>query len=260
MNLSSLKTRVAAVAVATVILSSTHMLRADVVTYIDFFNKSQSVSTNNAVVTNSTSSAGAIGGFRTLTLNVSGGDPEFPQNATATVSSNTQRFSLSTPDDTIALFEIKWGGAGGTNGIGPVDFTGGFGIMPLVGSTLNFSLRNSDVPSPFTWTFTDSSNNVASYAGTFPAKTATSPALPYAISIGSFSGAGIIDWTSINFITLSGGGIDSLDMGIFGPVYVSAAIPEPATWAAAGLLLLAAVYIRWRRSRTATAVETPATA
>ena len=260
MSLSSFKAHVVGIAVAVVTLSSTHTLRADVVTYIDLFNRSQNLSTNNAIVTNTTTSAGAIGGFRTLTLNVSGGDPEFPQNASATVSSNSQRFSLSTPDDTIALFEIKWGGAGGTNGIGGYDFTGGFGFMPLAESTLNFSLRNSDVPSPFTWTFTDSSNNVASYAGTFPAHSSTNPAIPYAISLASFSGAGVVNWTSINFITLAGGGIDSLDMGIIAPIYVSAAIPEPGTWAAAGLLLLAAIYIRWRRSRSAATEDAPAAA
>lgn len=37
-------------------------------------------------------------------------------------------------------------------------------------------------------------------------------------------------------------------------------VPEPGTWAAAGLLIVAAGYVRWRRSRSATAAETPAAA
>lgn len=234
--------------------SSTH---AAVVTYIDLFNTSQQISTNNAVVTNTVTSAGAIGGYRTLVMNTSGGDPEFPQNSTITVSTNTQRFTLSSPSDTVSFFEIKWGGADGTNGFGPVDFTDALGTnFSLGGSTLDFKLRSADQANNFTWTFTDTANNVATYTGNFPAYSSTNPALPYAISLASFSGSGTIDWTSINFITLAGGGISDLDMGIFAPISVTARpIPEPGTWAAAGLLLLTALYIRWRRSQAAATQE-----
>jgi hypothetical protein len=235
---------------------------AAVVTYIDLFSTSQQISTNNATVTNTVASAGAIGGFRTLALNTSGGDPEFPQNSTITVSTNTQRFTLSTPADTVSNFEIKWGGAGGTSGFGPVDFTGALGTnFSLVSSTLNFALRSADQANPFTWTFTDVANNTATYSGTFPIRSSTNPALPYALSLASFSGSGFIDWTSINFISLAGGGVVDLDMGIFAPISVTAQpIPEPGTWAAAGLLLLTAVYIRWRRSRSTAPEEAPAAA
>jgi hypothetical protein len=236
---------------------------AAVVTYIDLFSTSQQISTNNATLTNTVSSLGAIGGFRTLTLSTSGGDPEFPQNSFITVSTNTQRFTLSTPADTVSNFEIKWGGAGGTSGFGPVDFTGALGTnFSLPTSTLNFALRSADQANIFTWTFIDVASNSATYTGTFPIHSSTNPALPYALSLAAFSGSGVIDWTSINFITLAGGGVVDLDMGIFAPISVTAQpIPEPGTWAAAGLLLLTAVYIRWRRSRgAATQEEASATA
>lgn len=236
--------------------------KAAVVTYIDLFNTAQQISTNNAIVTNTVSSAGAIGGFRTMTLNTSGGDPEFPQNSAITVSAGTQRFTLSTPADTVSNFELKWGGAGGTSGFGPVDFTGALGTnFSLPTSTLNFALRSADQANNFTWTFTDTANNVASYTGTFPIRNATNPALPYALSLASFSGSGIVDWTSINFITLAGGGVFDLDMGIFAPISVTAQpIPEPGTWVAASLLLLTAGYIRWRRSRATLTREATAAA
>jgi len=261
MRNKTLKTSFGLLTVAIFAVGSTSG-NAAVVTYIDLFNTAQQIATNNAIVTNTVSSAGAIGGFRTLTLNTSGGDPEFPQNSTITVSSGTQRFTLSTPADTVSNFEIKWGGAGGTSGFGPVDFTGALGTnFSLPGSTLNFALRSADQANSFTWTFTDTANNVASYAGTFPIHSSTNPALPYALSLASFSGSGIIDWTSINFITLAGGGVVDLDMGIFAPVSVTAQpIPEPGTWVAAGLLLLTAGYIRWRRSRSTSTEEAPAAA
>jgi hypothetical protein len=261
MKNKTLRATLGSLAAAVFALGSTSG-NAAVVTYIDLFNTGQQVSTNNAIVTNTVSSAGAIGGFRTLTLNTSGGDPEFPQNSAITVSSLTQRFTLSTPADTVSNFEIKWGGAGGTSGFGPVDFTGALGTnFSLPSSTLNFALRSTDQANSFTWTFTDTANNVASYTGTFPIHSSTNPALPYALSLASFGGSGIVDWTSINFITLAGGGVVDLDMGIFAPISVTAQpIPEPGTWAAAGLLLLTAVYIRWRRSRSTTTEEAPAVA
>jgi hypothetical protein len=123
---------------------------------------------------------------------------------------------------------------------------------------LNFSLRTADIASPYTWTFRDTNNVTATYASTFPVN--ATPSINYAISLADFANGGAIDWSSINFITLSGGGVPSLDLVLGAPFSVTAAaIPEPGTWAAAGLLLLTAVYIRWRRSRgAATQEETPA--
>ena len=234
---------------------------ASVVTYIDLFQTSQQIATNNATLTNTVASTGAIGGFRTLTLSTFGGDPEFPQNSSITVSTNTTRFTLSTPADTVSNFTIKWGGAGGNSGFGPVDFTGALGTnLSLSKSTLNFALRSADQANSFTWTFTDVANNTATYAGTFPIRSSTNPALPYALSLASFSGSGVIDWTSINFISLAGGGVVDLDMGILAPISVTAqTIPEPGTWAVAALLLSVATYTLWRR-RQNTGAEPVATA
>ncbi|MFM8230920.1 MAG: PEP-CTERM sorting domain-containing protein, partial [Chthoniobacterales bacterium] len=93
-----------------------------------------------------------------------------------------------------------------------------------------------------------------------PYNSVTNPAQAYAISLNSFIGAGSINWSSINFITLSGGGISSLDMSLGGAFSVNAQpIPEPGTWAAAGLLVLTAFYIRRRRMRAANE-EAPAAA
>lgn len=232
-----------------VLLLTAHAANAAVVTYIDFFNTSQTLSTNNATVSSTVSSPGALGSFRTLSLVTSGGDPDFPQNSTTTVSAGTQRFALSSPTDTTSAFEIKWGGAGGTAGLGGVDFASGLDTLSLTKSKLNFSLRSADQLSSFTWTFIDTLSNVASYTGNFPAHSSANPAIPYAISLASFTGAGIVNWSSINFITLAGGGLE-LDLSMPAPLSVSAEpIPEPGTWAAAGLLLTAGLYIRWRRTR-----------
>jgi len=251
-------------AVIVLLGAATPSLKADVVTYIDLLTTTQTVSALNSTNTSTVAATNALGGFRTFSLSSIDNDPDLG-NTIMRVSTNAPigpRFSLSTPTDATSSFSITWGGAGGTNGLGGVDFFGGFGapgISGLTNSFLSFSLRSADLASSFTWTFTDTINNVASYTGSFPTHSSTNPAIAYAISLASFSGAGTIDWTSINFITLSGGGLE-LDLSLASPIYVTTPVPEPGTWAAAGLLLLTAIYIRWRRSRTATAVETPAAA
>ena len=169
------------------------------------------------------------------------------------------RFSLTTPTDTTTSFEIKWGGSGGTAGLGGIDFFGGFPVSGLPSSTLNFALRSADVAgSSYTWSFIDTANNVASYSSTFPIHSSTNPAISYAISLASFSGSGIVDWSSINFITLSGGGLE-LDLSLRAPIYVTTPVPEPGTWAVGVLLLGGAAYTLWRR-RQNTVVEASATA
>ncbi len=233
---------------------------AGVVTYIDLFDiPDQLIATNNASVTNTVATTGAIGGFRTLSLTTSGGNPFFGP-AILGVDSTADELLLSTPSGATSFFQAKWGGAGGTAGLGGVDLTGGATNFTLFNSFLNFTLTYTDQPNNFTWTVTDTSTNVATYASSFPQLIGTNPAIPYAISLASFSGAGLVDWTSINFISLSGGGPVSLDLTLKGPVTLAAGVPEPGTWATAGLLLLTALYIRWRRSRSATAEDAPAAA
>lgn len=235
--------------------------QAGVVTYIDLFNiPNQLIATNNATVTNTVATTGAIGGFRTLSLNTTGGNPFFGP-AILGVDSTANELLLSTPSGATSFFQAKWGGAGGTAGLGGVDLTGGDTNFTLDTSVLNFTLTYTDQPNNFTWTVTDTSSNVATYTSSFPTLVGTNPAIPYAISLASFTGAGLVDWTSINFISLSGGGPVSLDLTLKGPVTLATGVPEPGTWATAGLLLLTALYIRWRRSRSsATPQETPAAA
>jgi hypothetical protein len=142
-----------------------------------------------------------------------------------------------------------------------VDFRGGIAAtnFNLTSSTLNFTLRSADVASGYTWSFIDTNSNVATYSSTFPSHSSVNPAISYAISLASFSGSGIVDWSSINFITLSGGGLE-LDLSLRAPISVTAApIPEPGTWAVGALLLGGAAYTFWRR-RQNTVIAPPAAA
>jgi len=248
----------ACIAPAVIFLSFPRLSEAGVVTYIDLFNvPDQLIATNNATVTNTVTTAGAIGGFRTLTLSTSGGNPLFGP-AILGVDSTAQELLLSTPVGATSFYEARWGGAGGTAGLssvipGGADLTGGATNFTLNNSFLNFALSYADQPNNFTWTFTDTSSNVASYTASFPQLITPNPAISYAVSLASFSGAGTIDWTSINFISLSGGGPISLDLTLSSPVTLAAGIPEPGTWATAALLLTVAAYTMWRRRQTAAA-------
>jgi hypothetical protein len=237
------------------------LLNASVITYIDLFDiPDQLIATNNATVTNTVATTGAIGGYRTLRLNTTGGNPFFGP-AILGVDSTAQELLLSTPSGATSFYEIKWGGAGGTSGLGGVDLTGGATNFTLNNSFLNVTLSYTDQPNNFTWTVTDTMTNVATYTSSFPQLLPPNPAITYAVSLASFSGAGLVDWTSINFISLSGGGPVGLDLTLASPVSIAAGVvPEPGTWATAGLLLLTALYIRRRRSRSAKEQEAPAAA
>lgn len=250
-------------AATTLLLLAGPRAEALVVTYIDLLDTTQLVATNNATVTDTIASANSIGGFRTISLTTTGGNPLFGPSIFG-VDGSAQEVLLSTPSNHIPFYELRWGGAGGTAGLasvipGGADLTGGAGYFGLGNTFVNFSLLAADVPSNFTWTFTDTSANVATYTGTIAPHSSANPAIEYAVGLASFSGAGSVNWSSINFISLSGGGPVSLDLSFGAPISV-AVVPEPGTWAAAALLLLAAVYIRWRRSRSTVSEEAPAAA
>jgi hypothetical protein len=232
---------------------------AGVVTYIDLFDvPDQIVATNNATVSNTVASVGAIGGYRTLTLTTSGGNPFFGPVILG-IDSSAQELLLNTPSSATSFYDVTWGGVGGTAGLGGVDLTGGATNFTLNNSFLNFTLSFSDQPNNFTWTVTDTSSNVASYTASFPTLISPNPAIAYAVSLASFSGAGTVDWTSINFISLSGGGPISLDLTLASPITLAAGIPEPGTWATAALLLGGAAYTVWRRRKNS-ATPAPAAA
>jgi hypothetical protein len=248
--------------IAALLFTGLPTAHAAVVTYIDMLTNpaAQIISTNNATVTNTVPSTSAIGAFRTLVLDTKGGSSFGPPPGFLGVDGSTARLILLSGDAT-NNFSAIWAGADGTSGFAPVDFTGGLGTnFSLLKSTLNFSVLNADVSSPFTWTFRDASTNTATFSGTLT--NTSSPGINYAISLASFNPSSpLFDWSSVNFISLSGGGY-GLDLTLSGAISVTAqSIPEPGTWAAAGLLLLTAVYIRWRRSRGAVSdEEAPASA
>ncbi len=212
---------------------------------------SQSLSVLSGANTNTTAASGAIGGFRTITLVA---NTEGDISSAFAVSTNSRRLTLSTPPDATANFSVTWGGAGGTNGLGGLDLIGG-NLTPSQ-SNLKFNVRRADFASSFTWSFIDTLSQTSSFTGTFPVEPVADPELPFSIALSSFTGS--INWNSINFITLSGGGVDDLDLVLSTAnlpfsveTTVMAPVPEPGTWAAAALLAGVAGFIHWRRRRVA---------
>lgn len=215
---------------------------------IDPFTTFQIVATNNATVTN-TVAATSIGGFRTLILSSTGGSTNV--NTILGIDNTSQELILNAPPGATPSFDILWAGAGGTNGLGGFDFGAGQ-PLDLLTSILSFALTSTDQANDFTWTFTDSLNNSATYTGSFPALAATNPPLPFNISLASFANAGSINWNAINSINFSGGDASGVDMTAAAPFQVVAStVPEPGTWAllATGLALTALALRRKAKSR-----------
>ncbi len=264
MNPTSLKAAIC-INLAAILCLVAPAARAGVV-YIDKLTTLQTNAVTYDSSTNTTiASVDAVGNFRTIDLSSTGNDANFEDSRLRVLTNalgGGPRLALGSGLDATANFTVTWGGANGTAGLGGIDFRDGAAAtnFSLIKSTLDFSLLTSDLPNSITWTFTDTSANVATYVHSIPTKPVLNPITQYSISLNSFVGAGSIDWSSINFITLSGGGIPSLDLTLGGAFSVNAQpIPEPGTWAAAGLLVLTALYIRRRRMRAATE-EAPAAA
>lgn len=217
---------------------------------IDPFTTTQLISTNNATETN-TVPATSIGGFRTLVLSTTGGDPFFGSTILG-VDSTSQQLILNTPAAATPSFQVIWAGEGGTNGLGGVAFGNGQ-PLDLFTSVLSFSLGSTDQPNNFTWSFTDTNNNTATYTSTFPVHSSGDAPLPFDITLDSFANATNIDWNAIDVISFSGGNASGLDMTAIAPFQVVAStVPEPGTWAllASGLAVTALVLRRRsRRSR-----------
>jgi MYXO-CTERM domain-containing protein len=210
---------------------------------IDSLGTTNAVETTLTGVTNTVAAIGAIGGYRTMTLNPTANEEGVSIKLEVTA---TKRLILSTPSGATASFSVTWGGAGGTNGLGGIDLIAG--NPDASQSRLKFNLRSADFASNFTWSFTDTQSQTASYTGNFPVESSSPPELPYDIALASFSGS--INWNSINFITFSGGGVPELDLNVSAPFSVETTpVPEPGTWAAAALLAGVAGFIHWRRRR-----------
>lgn len=201
---------------------------ATVTNTIDGLTTFQSLSAENSSTNNTVASAAAIGGFRTVTLTSTGNDPGFP--TTLSVSAANTRMTLNTPEGPTPTFRMLWGGAGGTNGLGGINFGAGQ-PLDLFTSFLSFSLRSTDQESNFTWDFTDTNNTTASYTGTFPVHSSTNPPLSFNIRLNDFSNSASINWSAIDFISFSGGGATGMDMSIPAPFQViGSSVPEPSTW------------------------------
>ena len=242
-----------------------HQAHAGVVTYIDLLDQDQlvearrSTATNTVTTTSTVASSNSIGGFRTMAVSITSTNGSTNTPTSFEVAAGTA--ALNSPNNHIPRYELKWGGIGGTNGLGGVDITGGTPNFTLANTLVQFSLITSDsTNNTFTWKFTDTANNVATYVSSFPENVDPNPAINYSIALTSFVGAGLVNWQSINFISLSGVGRAGYDVSFGAPFSVAAGVPEPGTWAAAGLLVLSALYVRWRRSRSTSAEEAPAAA
>jgi hypothetical protein len=169
------------------------------------------------------------------------------ENTSLFISSTTQRLTLNTPVDSTPSFQIKWGGANGNTGLA-ADFGAGQ-PLDLFTSYLSFSLRGTDISSDFAWQFTDSVGNTATYNGSFPIHSSTSPALPFVISLDSFANAGAVNWNAIDYIVFSGGGQEDLDMTVNAPFQVVAStVPEPGTWALFVTGLAVTTFVLRRRA------------
>lgn len=202
---------------------------AQVTNNIDGLTTYQKLSATNSSVTDTVASGAAIGGFRTVMLTSSNNDPGSP--TVLLVSDTNARVTLSTPQGPTSTFTMLWGGAGGTNGLGGVNFGAGQIIDPLA-SFLTFQLRSTDQVSSFTWSFTDTNSATGTYTGSFPVYASTNPFLNFSIALSDFSNSGSVNWSAIDFISFSGGGVPELDLSVPAPFQVVAStVPEPRTWA-----------------------------
>jgi len=221
---------------------------AQVTNVIDSFTLEQYLVVTNTTDTNTTSptNTSIIGGFRTMTLGSVGGT-NTSGLASLEVVSDDGTLTLTSGNAAKASFQITWGGLGGTNGLGGIQFGGG-DPLDLSASFLSFSLQVADLPSAFTWSFTDISSVTATYTNSFPVS--VSP-VPFSIPLASFTNANSINWNAINLISFSGGDVTALDLTIGAPIQVVAStVPEPGTFA----LLIAGLgaagfYARRRKNR-----------
>lgn len=133
---------------------------AIIFTGIDNFTTAQTITASANTTSSTVASAGAIGGYRTLTL-TDVGDGEV--SSSLNVSAVNNRLNLSTAANSTSTFSVLWGGLDGTAGLGGVDLISG--NLDLTQSSIELGLRSADFPSSFTWTFTDTLSNVASYTG-----------------------------------------------------------------------------------------------
>ena len=193
---------------------------AAIVTVIDDFSSFQNISLSGTNTDSSTAPlSGVLGGYRTMTLTTSGNS--FQQSALTVFS---DQLALSTPTSATTNFTVTWAGAAGA-GLGGIDFTQDYPDLSL--SSIRFALRSAEHASNFTWTFEDTTGNKASYTGSFSVHSSNLPNLAYDIKLSDFSNTSSpVDWSLINKISLSGGGVAEADISIVGGIVI---VPEPTT-------------------------------
>jgi len=222
-----------------------HAAQVTVTNIVDNWTTGQTLTAENETSTSTVNSPGSVGDFRTMEL-VSF-DNEEGEETRLVVSTTSNRLILNTPEGPTPSFKITWGGATGTS-LGGFDFGAG-GTLDLFTSMLTFSLRSADLESSFTWEFTDTLANTATYTGTFPIQSSSDAPLAFDITLSSFANASSVNWNSIDLIVFSGGDVQGLDLSMPSPIQMVATVPEPRTWAllAAGLGVVAVVVHRRNR-------------
>jgi hypothetical protein len=225
---------------------SANLHAAPVTTVIDNWTTGQTLVAENTNVTSTVESPGSIGDFRTMKL-LSFGNEEGEETRLVVTPTNN-RLNLTSPEGPTPTFRITWGGVGGTTGLGGFDFGAGQSL-DLFTSVLSFQLRSADLASNFTWEFTDTLNNTATYTGTLPIHSSASAPLAFDIALSSFANAPSVNWNSIDFIVFSGGDVSGLDMSLPASIQLVATVPEPRTWALLGAGLWVIALVVYRRGR-----------
>lgn len=202
--------------------------------YIDNFSVDQYISVGNGTA-NSTESLGSLS--RKLTVTGSR-----VAQASISVDSEFATYSIATPSNGNSTFTAEY-----TPTSGSVDLVADGNTAQS--TSLYVTLDQADTASSFTWTFTDTANNVATWTQSYAV---TASLIDFSNSLYSFSGGATLNWNSIKKIVFFAQGQPNLDADFTNGFRVSYAnpVPEPSTY---GLILggvaLAAAALRRRRAR-----------